>query len=522
MTPSLPSLNPIPADIDDVLRGLLHAPPDPAIGDWLQELIQYSGHLSAADDMRWRLLGMVWLATVYDIEAGWPYLRWLNMSEETISGHLSEMLIEAVDNLGAHVPVANWLAAVSDDRLRLFFRDFYLIPAQRHMAPLLSRLLAQPDRPETGVWLVNYCQGTAHNDGKFMRPWRLLTAAWLAAKFDHAAGLASLKKLTNGAASLPAEDNALLMNAAEQTNGMAALIQMIADCPDKSVQTMLRDFGHPNLPALARDILEAQPDYAHLADAAELVAFDAAIFRRVQANLQAANLLPGAAKILNLACGPLAEQALLLSSAGYKVIGVDLDLPPKFLPAGGLKLWFKRRQHHRAWQQATAAYFEALAQQVGTKLKWNNAAIKLADLTRLAEAEASFEAVICLNHLQHAPNVNGLLAEAARVLKPGGLFIANIRPFVSLTGALQVDLNTPWGHLRDSAWAETAPQLPLNRWREAQFKAALEQHFATVDWEPENEPQTLRLLTPDIRAELAAYSEDELTRKQIWVVAHKG
>jgi SAM-dependent methyltransferase len=521
MIDTLPPLDPVPADIEDILRTLLQASPDPAIGDWLQELIQYSGHMSTGDDMRWRLVCMVWLAMQYDVEAGWPYLQWLNMGEETLSGHVSEMLIEGIDNLNAHVQMANWLANADDERLIKFFRGFYPIPAQRKMQPLISRLLARPDQPEIGVWLASYCAGTAHNDGKFMRPWRLLAAAWYAARFNHAAGLDYLKQLTDGAATLPSADNALLMDVAEQTNATTALIQMIADCPDQQVKMMLQNFGHPNLPALAAGILLSEPDYEHLAVGKKQADLDAAIFEQVRARLEQAGVQPGTGTVLNLACGPLAEQTLLLSSAGYNVIGAGTDIPPKYLPTAGAKQWLKRRGHNSAWSDATKPYFAALVGRSGLKLNWKNADIKLADLTRLDEADAAFKAVVCVNYLQHAPNVNSLLSEAARVLTAGGVLVANIRPFTGLTGALQLDLALPWGHLRYSDWFEEVPLLPLNKWREAQYRAALEEYFTVDEWQPENDAQASELLTQEILEELAHYTEGELTRKQIWVVARK-
>ncbi len=185
----------------------------------------------------------------------------------------------------------------------------------------------------------------------------------------------------------------------------------------------------------------------------------------------------------------------------------------------GVKAWFKRNQHRKAWQTATAPYYRALAQQVDQKLKWNKVKIKPADLTRL-EAEAnSFAAVICANHLHHAPDVDALLAEAARVLKPGGLFLATIRPYAALTGAFQVDSPAPWSHLRQ----ESPPpaHLPLNKWRETQFRDALEKHFSLDQWLPATDMQAQSHLTPEIRAELADFSAAELTSKQIVVVAKK-
>lgn len=47
-----------------------------------------------------------------------------------------------------------------------------------------------------------------------------------------------------------------------------------------------------------------------------------------------------------------------------------------------------------------------------------------ADGAALPYADASFDGVYCINVLEHAPEPEKLIAEAARVLKPGGRFVA--------------------------------------------------------------------------------------------------
>jgi len=520
MSRPLPELNPIPDDIEAHIKGLLQAPHDPAVGEWLLKLIQASSHMNTGDDLRWRVMCIVWLAMEYDTDAAWTYMQWLNMREPVMSGHLSEILIEAVDHLEAHVQIANWLAQTGDARLQQFFKDFAPIPAQRKLRPLITTLLLQPDRPEVGIWLETFCRGTEHNDGVYLRPWRLLAAAWYAASFNSSLGLHYLQSLTEGASTLSNADNKLLMDAATGTNGLTTMIQMIAGCSDPAVKTMLQSFGHPDLNTVADAILLNAPDYGHLADAANHVATDVDSFQRTLEILQQAEISPKSGRILDLACSVLAQQSLLLSSAGYKIVAVDLDIPPAYLPVSGAKQWFKRRNHVKAWKEATSAYYQALEQQHGASLKWNSTKIKLADLTQLDESDAAFEAVVCLNHLHHAPDVKNLLAEAARVLKSGGLFVGNIRPFAGFGGAFQINPDAPWNHLRHNHFSATAP-LPLNKWREAQFKETIERYFAVNQWQPEIDPRTVRLLTPQIRAELAEYSKQELTCKQILVVARK-
>ncbi len=517
-TLTLPSLNPIPADISDHLRRLLQTPAEPALAGWLLELVQNSGHLSTPDDLRWRLLSLVWLAQ-FDVEQAWPYLMWLNMNQPVIQDHLNEILVEAANEFDCYVLLANWLANSCDKRLVTFFSEFRPAPPAPKLPALFNRLLAQPAAPETGVWLAAFCRDTAIDPPPHLRRWHLLAAAWYAACFNPAAGLAYLQATSHGAASLSPADNRALNNTAEEINGVAALTQWIAACPEPAVKTMLKDFGHPDLAAFTVALLENPADYRPLSQSAGQAEADAAAFKRNLALLTAANPSLDEANILDLACGLLAPQTVLFSSAGYPTIGVDLHIPPAYLPLPGLKFWLKRRRQQQAWRSATAAYYETLAQQAGVKIKWRNVKIELADLTRLHFGEHSFDVILCSNYLQHAPDVDSLLAEAARLLRPGGLLLADVRPFPALTGAFQTpDSAPPWEHLRRSFYD---PTLPLNRWRESQYRTVFEKYFTIKQWLTEQDETAPTYLTPEIEAELADYRAEELTRGQIVILAQR-
>lgn len=515
---TLPSLDPIPEDIDDQLRRLLQTPAEPALESWLLELIRNSGHMSTGGDMRWRLLAIVWLAAGFDIDQAWPYLMWLNMNEPVMGDHLSEIWVETLDEFEAHVQMANWLANNPDERLATFFRDFSNIPALRTLPALFNRLLARPTAPETGIWLAAFYRDTAEAPSPPLRRWRLLAAAWYATCFNASEGLTYLETFTNDAGTLSPADNRALMEAAGEINGGGALHQWIAACPNEQVRTMLRDFGYYELENLAQTRLEEKPDYEHLAHLEDQAQSETETFKRNLQLLDQAGITPKSGRLLDLACGPLAPQTVLLSSAGYQIVGVDLQIPPQYLPLPSLKFWLKRRRHVKAWEQATTPFFQTLARQAGLKLKWNKAAIALANLTRLQFEAGSFAAVICANYLEQAPDVDGLLAEVARVLPPDGILVADIRPYAGLGGAFQpLNGTPPWDHLRQ----QHHPWLPLNQWREAQFRAAIEQQFSIERWLTEQDSRAQALLTPDIQAELSSYSEEELTRRQIVVVARK-
>lgn len=522
-TLTLPSLTTIPADIEDEVRRLMQAPREPGLAEWLFELIKASGHLSTPDNLRWRVISMVWLAAEFDPEKAWPYLMWLNSGQPVISEHLAELLSDAADDLDCHVELANWIAQAKDERLATFFSGFQHIPAHYTMPRLVRRLLARPTAPEVGVWLAAYCRDTAGNTSLNLRPWRLLTAAWYATCFDPAAGLAQLRELSQGEPVLSAADNKMLTDLAGELNCVTAVIQWLAHCPDPAVKTMLKEFGHPDLAAFTAAIFQQPPHYEHLADSVRYAEADVQAFKGTLKMLEQAGVSLKTAKLLDLACGPLATQTLLFNSAGGKVTGADLHIPPAYLPAASLaQRLFQRGKYVKAWETATAPYYQALAQHSGLKLRWNGLKIELADLTRLPFPEGSFEGVICFNHLQHAPDVESLLAEAARVLKPEGVLVAGIVPYPALNGAFSPDGAQPWSHLRHSD-NSNQPYFPviLNQWRESQYQDAFEKLFRVEVWESEQDPQALAKLTPDMRAELAGYAEAELTRQRVSVVARK-
>lgn len=522
-TLTLPSLTTIPDNIEEQLRRLLQSPREPGLAAWLFELIKASGHLSTPDNLRWRVISMVWLAAEFDTDKAWSYLMWLNTGQPVISEHLAEILSDAANDLDCHVELANWIAQAKDERLVTFFSDFHPIPARYNMPGLIRRLLARPSAPETGVWLAAYCRAMAGNTSLNLRPWRLLTAAWYATCFDPAAGLIHLRDLSQGAPSLSASDNKILTDMASELNCITAIMQWLAACPDPAVKTMLKDFGHPDLVTFTAAIFQKAPDYQHLAGSTRRAGTDAAAFKRTVALLEKMGISRTAAKLLDLACGPLAAQALLFHSAGYKITGADLQIPPAYLPTASLaQRLFQRGKYVTAWEEATQPYYQALAQHSGLKLKWNGLKIELADLTRLPFPAKSFDAVLCLNHLQHAPDVTTLLAEARRILKLGGLLVADLIPYPALDGAFSGNGALPWSHLRRSANQDQPPaSVILNQWRESQYQVAFEQFFRIEIWELEQHPQAQAHLTPELRAELAGYTDAELTRRQIIIAARK-
>ena len=427
----LPSLEPFPKNISDIIRKLLQQPDDPALEDWLFELTRLSGFMAEEKNLRWRVLVLVWLAAQFNVDKAWPYLMWLNQNEAALSDHLNEILSDAVNDYQCHLQMATWIANANDERLRIFFAPYRNIPGQQDLLALIPQLLKQPKAPQSGVWLQAFCRDTRDNPSPYMRPWRLLMSAWYAVCFDPAEGLSLLQDLSGGAETLPAEDNMLLMKILEDVDALKPMIGWIADCQDAPLKTMLKEVGHPNLQLTAQAALSRPADYSRLPAATAQAKADAQTFQKILAQLQKAGISPKKAQLLDLGCGPLAPQSALLNSAGYKTIGVDLEIPPAWLPVSGLKQTLKRGKLVKAWKQATDAYYQMLAKESGQKLKWRKILLQLDDPTRLSFPDAQFDAIICVDHLQRAPNPRGALSEAARVLKPGGVFITDAEAIVS-------------------------------------------------------------------------------------------
>ncbi len=513
---SLPSLSPLPKDIGRQIRRLLQTPTRPELADWLLELIKNSGHLSAADDMRWRVLSLVWLAQ-FDVDQAWPYLMWLNMNKPVIDDHLVEILVEAADDFDCHVQLAVWQKNATDDRLKTFFSEFHPVPAAQKLPALFNRLLQQATAPTTGDWLDLFCKNTAGDTPPHLRRWRLLAAAWYALNFNAAAGLDYLRELSAGASALSGADNTLLFDTAAEIDAVYALTRWIIDGADPAVNTMLAGFGQSHLPAVAEAILQSAPDYSHLIDLTDQAAADAAAFQRNLALLEETGLNLKNSQILDLACGQLAPQTVLLTAAGCRAVGVDLHIPPAYLPLAGPKQWFKRRQHRQAWTSAAQNYYQALSRAAGLKPAWNKIKIRLGDPLRLDFADGHFDAVLCANYLHHTVNPAGLLAEASRVLKPGGLLLADVRPYPAFGGAFAAN-SVPWQHLRQPNFGDA---LPLNQWPESRYRAAVESFFTIDQWLTEQDGTAIASLLPEIEAELAQFSPAELTRKEIVILARK-
>lgn len=111
-------------------------------------------------------------------------------------------------------------------------------------------------------------------------------------------------------------------------------------------------------------------------------------------------------------------------------------LPPgsKILDAGAGEMQYRRFCSHLEYVSQDFCQYDgkgnAIALQTGT---WEQKGIDIvSDITAIPVADASFDAVMCIEVLEHVPAPGRVFAEFKRILKPGGKLILTA-PFACLT-----------------------------------------------------------------------------------------
>ncbi len=519
----LPPLSPVPDDITDHLQHFLQTPAHPALEDWLTELLRESNHIATTDVLRWRVLVMVWLASEFGVETSWQYLMWFNMNQPTISDQVAELLTEAVDEFGCHLQLAHWIAHARDERLKTFFSGYKNIPAVRQLPPLMDWLFAHPYDDRTGTFLAGFCRDTADHPSPALRGWRVLAAIWVAANFNAADGLTFLREFLADDGALSAEDYEKLGAILREEHRFDTVRQWATESPDVAARQALRLVLRPDVSAWLADALAAPADFPAPGELSARATADAAAHRTLLALLAQAGIELDRAHLLDVGGGWLSPHAALFGGQNVRITGVSADVPPAFLPVAGVKQKFRRAQLKGAWKAATAEYYHVLAAQSGIKPKWKTVTVIPADPTDIPLPDGAVDAAVCCDFLPHLPDVSGSLAEIARTLVHGGVFIAEIVPFTALDGAHAVDVAAaPWAHLRDDAGHSVGGDGRwLNRWRLSQYQAALVENFEIVHWQIEKDDRAAQLLSPKFAALLEHYAPEELSAARVWVIARK-
>lgn len=249
------------------------------------------------------------------------------------------------------------------------------------------------------------------------------------------------------------------------------------------------------------------------------------------------------ARIFEVGYGARPLRLLALASMGLDARGIDLDAPMLGRPVADLLRVWRTNGPARGLKSAVrAAVFDgherrALQQALrarGASWRVDPSRFGVGDIATAALAPASIDFLYSEDVFEHIPGdaLDGVCAGIARALAPGA--VAVIAPLVhtGIAGGHLVEWypctlarqgarrSEPWEHLRRRRYGADCL---LNEWRVAQYRALFERHFTVVQVDNLQPGLGRRFLTPAVRAELAAYDEEELlSNKWRFVLRRKG
>ncbi|MBU2548670.1 MAG: class I SAM-dependent methyltransferase [Proteobacteria bacterium] len=255
-------------------------------------------------------------------------------------------------------------------------------------------------------------------------------------------------------------------------------------------------------------------------------------FSRMIDRLGALDRDPRGLKVLDLGCGKSYWLALLLAGYGAEAVGVDTEpVAAGFSPAKYVRVvrsqGLERAVRTAVWDLVFGRpYYRALAECAEFPLDFSKPRLMTMSGDRLDFEDHAFDLVVSHEVFEHLPDLAAAVAETARILKPGGLTYIYVHNYASLSGGHHIawkypdrepsDVVPPWDHLRENRY----PDVPswINRLRMDDYRRVFETRFEILDWQP-GDVEGPSLLTPDIRRELADYSEEELLLKGFTVIA---
>ncbi len=265
---------------------------------------------------------------------------------------------------------------------------------------------------------------------------------------------------------------------------------------------------------------------------------DAGTFREFLQTARSNGVDPFRSRVLDVGCGSNAPMSVLLHSAGATVTGLDsyvghrwgLGINParyvKYVREAGIPRTLRKMVGEIVYDRH---YYTTLARKTGLTLTERNLDLRQMDVQSATIPDASVDLVHSNATWEHIADVAEANQQVARVLRPGGLAYIEIHLFPALSGGhdlpwivpgkTELGEVIPWQHLRNPAWQ--APVF-LNRLRERDYERLFRStaNLEIVEWRTEY-TEGQQLLTEQIRAELPGYSDEELTKRSIVVVARR-
>lgn len=106
----------------------------------------------------------------------------------------------------------------------------------------------------------------------------------------------------------------------------------------------------------------------------------------------------------------------------------------RILDAGAGELQYKKFASHLNYISQDFGQYDGVGDSSGLHVgSWDNSKVDIfCDITKIPERDASFDAIMCIEVLEHLPSPIDALREFSRLLRPGGKLVLTA-PFASLT-----------------------------------------------------------------------------------------
>lgn len=234
--------------------------------------------------------------------------------------------------------------------------------------------------------------------------------------------------------------------------------------------------------------------------------------------------------VLDIGCGRLYPYTLLLHSLGNRVVGVDIvyiginGSPLKrywsSLMRNGVEGFSKDFLYALLLKNRT--YYNTLRKLCGFPLDFD-VDIRQMNTQDLLFPDEIFDVAISNAVFEHVRDVSRGVSELSRTMKKGGIAYVLIHLFASLSGGHHYDYANsskvpPWDHLRQG---RCPVPVYLNRLREEEYLSLFREEFDIMKVIDVGFGEGKEYLTAEIRAELKDYSEEELLKGGIIIVAQK-
>lgn len=228
--------------------------------------------------------------------------------------------------------------------------------------------------------------------------------------------------------------------------------------------------------------------------------------------------------ILEIGSGPK-PTALHVLARTNRCIGIDIEKAPDRLTLreaariwrenGALRLLKTTARHALGLQ---ARYMAEVSRQLGVPVADLKLDIRVADAAAMPFAPASFDVVYSKSVFEHLPDLQPVIREARRVLRPGGVACIFTHLYTSHTGPhdprLFEDVTALpyWSHLRPTLAGRVRPNAYVNKLRLDDYRRLFAADWPGCEFRllPATRPSAQDLAELRAAGELAEYDDEEL------------